>query len=168
MCDLGVDVIIGGHPHVVQPMDLLESTTDPDHKTVILYSMGNAVSNQRAGNISSISTAHTEDGVLFSITFSKYSDGTVYLEDVDLVPTWVYMNSNSGSRQYNIVPLHNDLRDQWQTDFNMSDNDFNNAQRSYDRTDAIVSEGLTKSKEYLAQQKQQREDDYQAQAQNAA
>lgn len=168
LCDLGIDVIIGGHPHVVQPMDLLESTTDPDHKTVILYSMGNAVSNQRAGNISSISTAHTEDGVLFSITFSKYSDGTVYLEDVDLVPTWVYMNSNSGSRQYNIVPLHNDLRDQWQTDFNMSDNDFNNAQRSYDRTDAIVSEGLTKSKEYLAQQKQQREDDYLAQAQNAA
>ena len=65
------------------------------------------------------------------------------------------------------MPLHNDLRDQWQTDFNMSDNDFNNAQRSYDRTDAIVSEGLTKSKEYLAQQKQQREDDYLAQAQNA-
>ena len=87
---------------------------------------------------------------------------------MDLVPTWVYMNSNSGSRQYNIVPLHNDLRDQWQTDFNMSDNDFNNAQRSYDRTDALVSEGLTKSKEYLAQQKQQREDDYLAQAQNAA
>ena len=32
LCDLGIDVIIGGHPHVVQPMDLLESTTDPDHK----------------------------------------------------------------------------------------------------------------------------------------
>ena len=168
LCDLGVDVIVGGHPHVVQPVDLLQSTEDPDHKTVILYSMGNAVSNQRFGNISSISTPHTEDGVLFSVTFSKYSDDTVYLEDVNVIPTWVNLNSNNGSRQYNIVPLHNDLRDQWQTDFNMSDNDFNNAQRSYDRTDAIVSEGLTKSREYLAQQKQQREDDYLAQAQNAA
>ena len=168
LCDLGIDVIIGGHPHVVQPMDLLTSTTDPDHKTVILYSMGNAVSNQRAGNISTISTAHTEDGVLFSITFSKYSDGTVYLEDVNLTPTWVYMNSNSGSRQYNIVPLDNSKRDQWQVDYNMSDNDYNNAQRSYDRTDAIVSEGLTKSKEYLAQAKQLREDNYLAAVQNAA
>ena len=168
LCDLGLDVIIGGHPHVVQPMDLLTSTADPDHKTVILYSMGNAVSNQRQGAISSISTAHTEDGVLFSVTFSKYSDGTVYLEDVNLTPTWVYMNSNSGSRQYNIVPLDNGKRDEWQVDYNMSDNDFNNAQRSYDRTDAIVSEGLNKSKEYLAQQKQEREDNYLAQAQNAA
>ena len=122
----------------------------------------------RQGNISSISTAHTEDGVLFYITFSKYSDGTVYLEDVNLIPTWVYMNSSSGSRQYNIVSLDNSKRDDWQVDYNMSDNDFNNAQRSYDRTDAIVSEGLNKSKEYLAQQKQIREDNYLAQAQNAA
>ena len=168
LCDLGIDVIIGGHPHVVQPMDLLTSTQNPDHKTVILYSMGNAVSNQRQGALSSISTAHTEDGVLFYVTFSKYSDGTVYLEDVNLTPTWVYMNSNSGSRQYNIVPLDNGKRDEWQVDYNMSDNDFNNAQRSYDRTEAIVSEGLSKSREYLAQEKQTREDNYLAAVQNAA
>ena len=89
LCDMGVDVIIGGHPHVVEPVELMESSLDPNHRTVCLYSMGNAVSNQRLGEISRIPTAHTEDGVLFSITFSKYSDGTVYLEDVNLMPTWV-------------------------------------------------------------------------------
>ena len=41
--------------------------------------MGNAVSNQRRER-ASIKTGHTEDGVLFSITFAKYSDGTVLLE----------------------------------------------------------------------------------------
>ena len=45
MCDLGIDVIVGGHPHVVQPMDLLQSTVDSDHRTVCIYSVGNAVSN---------------------------------------------------------------------------------------------------------------------------
>ena len=50
LCDMGIDVIVGGHPHVVEPVDLLQSTVDPEHKTVILYSMGNAVSNQRLGN----------------------------------------------------------------------------------------------------------------------
>ena len=59
ICDLGVDVIIGGHPHVVEPIELLESTVDPNHRTVCLYSMGNAVSNQRLGLLKSISTAHT-------------------------------------------------------------------------------------------------------------
>ena len=69
LCNLGVDVIVGGHSHVVEPIDLLTSETDPDHKTVCLYSMGNAVSNQRKER-ASIKTGHTEDGVLFSITFA--------------------------------------------------------------------------------------------------
>ena len=168
LCDMGLDVIVGGHPHVVQLVDLLQSTEDPDHKTVILYSMGNAVSNQRFGNISSISTPHTEDGVLFSVTFSKYSDDTVYLEDVNVIPTWVNLNSNNGSRQYNIVPLDDAIRSEWQEKFNMSENEFNAAQRSYDRTEKLVTEGITKSKEYLTQQKQQREENYLLAAQNAA
>ena len=145
LCDMGLDVIVGGHPHVVEPVDLLQSTVDPEHKTVILYSMGNAVSNQRLGNISYVSTPHTEDGVLFSVTFSKYSDDTVYLEGVDLIPTWVNLNSNDGSRQYNIVPLVDDIRDQWMEKFNMTENQFNSAQRSYDRTEEIVGEGLAKA-----------------------
>lgn len=96
LCDLGIDVIIGGHPHVVQPIDLLESKTDPNHKTVCLYSTGNAVSNQRIGTILAMKTAHTEDGILFTVSFEKYSDGTVYLAEVDAIPTWVnrYRNEN--------------------------------------------------------------------------
>ena len=168
LCDLGIDVIIGGHPHVVEPVDVLDSTVDPEHKTVILYSMGNAVSNQRLGNISYVSTPHTEDGVLFSITFSKYSDDTVYLESVDLIPTWVNLNTNEGYRQYNIIPLVDDIRDQWMEQFNMTENQFNSAQRSYDRTVAIVGEGLAKAQEYLADAKQTREENYLLAVRNAA
>ena len=168
LCDLGVDVIVGGHPHVVQPVDLIESTVDPNHKTAILYSMGNAVSNQRAGNISTINTPHTEDGVFFKVTFSKYSDGTVYLDRVEVVPTWVNLNTNNGSRQYNIVALNDSTRDQWKETYNMTENEFNAAQRSYDRTMALVQDGLVKVQEYLDQQKQEREEFYLAQAQNAA
>jgi len=166
LCDMGIDVIVGGHPHVVEPVDLLQSTVDPEHKTVILYSMGNAVSNQRLGNISYVSTPHTEDGVLFSVTFSKYSDDTVYLEGVDLIPTWVNLNSNDGSRQYNIVPLVDDIRDQWMEKFNMTENQFNSAQRSYDRTQEIVGEGLAKAQAYLAGAKQTREENYLLAVQN--
>lgn len=160
MCDLGVDVIIGGHPHVVEPMDLLTSEEDPDHKTVVLYSMGNAVSNQRLGNISSINTAHTEDGVWFSVTFSKYSDDTVYLESVDLMPCWVYMRNYKAPVEYNILPLDTETQDDWQEKYDINETTYNAAVRSYDRTMAIVEEGLTASQEYLAQQKEQREADY--------
>lgn len=160
LCDLGIDVIIGGHPHVVQPMALLESTVDPKHKTVCLYSMGNAVSNQRQGNLTAIGSAHTEDGVLFSVTFSKYSDGTVYLESTDLLPVWVYRRSDGTGNEYNMLPLHMDKVDSWVTDFNMKEHTVTAAKNSHDRTMAIVGEGLTACQTYLQEQFDAREQYY--------
>ncbi len=160
LCDLGIDVIIGGHPHVVQPMALLESTVDPDHKTVCLYSMGNAVSNQRQGNLTAISTAHTEDGVLFSVTFSKYSDGTVYLESTDLLPVWVYRRTDGTGNEYNMLPLHMDKADGWQETYNMKEHTVNAAKKSHERTMAIVGEGLEACQNYLKESYDAREQYY--------
>ena len=161
LCDLGVDVIVGGHPHVVQPMDLLTSTEDPDHKTVCLYSMGNAVSNQRLGNISYVDIANTEDGVLFSVTFSKYSDGTVYLESTELIPCWVNMRyPDKYTKEYNILPLDTETQDEWQTLYDMSSSQYSAAVKSYERTMSIVGNGLTECQEYLAQAKETREAAY--------
>ena len=158
LCDLGIDVIIGGHPHVVQPIDLLESTINPDHKTVCLYSMGNAVSNQRKGLLSSIKTAHTEDGILFSATFEKYSDGTVYLAEIDALPTWVNMHTNSnGKTEYNILPLDYGRLNEWQHLFDIGDTTYEAAQDSYKRTMEIVGDGLSEVRSYLAQEKTERE-----------
>lgn len=161
LCDMGFDAIVGGHPHVVQPVDLLTSTVDPEHKTVVIYSLGNAVSNQRLGNLSSIHTAHTEDGVLFTVTFEKYSDGTVYVQSVDLLPTWVNMRTDSGKRQYPILPLDKDTEDQWAEEFDLSSTMLTSAQDSYDRTMAIVGAGMEKCRTYLEQQKAGREAYYQ-------
>ncbi len=164
LCDMGVDVIVGGHPHVIQPVDLVTSTTDPDHKTVCLYSMGNAVSNQRLGNLSSCKTAHTEDGVLFSVTFTKYSDGTVALEGTDLIPCWVNLRSVNGKSQYNILPLDPETRQEWKTAYELTDTAFNAAVNSFDRTMKIVGEGLTECQEYLDQAKQARQTAFDAAA----
>ena len=177
LCDMGVDVIIGGHPHVVEPVELLESATDPSHRTVCLYSMGNAVSNQRQGLLKSITTAHTEDGVLFSVTFSKYSDGTVYLEDVELIPIWVRAVDASGNtvvrssatiRRYEMLPLDENRRDQWAEQFGIDESTLIQCQDSWQRTMDIVGQGLSQSREYLKAEKLAREANYLWLAQNAA
>ena len=154
---MGVDVIVGGHPHVVQPMELLTSATDEDHKTVCLYSMGNAVSNQRYGNISRISSPHTEDGLIFTVTFEKYSDGTVYLAETDVMPTWVNMHYATGKREYNILPLDSERMDQWAEQFGVDETIATAARNSYTRTMAIVGPGLWESQMYLEQAKADRE-----------
>lgn len=136
MCDMGVDVIVGGHPHVIQPVDLLVSNTDAEHTTLCVYSVGNAVSNQRIEHMN-LKTGHTEDGMLFSFTFEKDADGEVELSDAEILPTWVYLNYG----KYYIIPLDKDVAD-WKTAFSMGDNGFNNATASYDRTAKLVDDGM--------------------------
>lgn len=158
LCDLGIDVIIGGHPHVVQPVELLTSTEDPEHKTVCLYSLGNAVSNQRLGFSDAIKTPHTEDGILFTVTFEKYSDGTVYLAQVNGVPTWVNKHRNdNGKDEYNILPLDDASRDSWREKYGLDDKTTKSCTDSYDRTMKIVGEGIEQANEYLDQEKLDRE-----------
>ena len=158
LCDMGVDVIVGGHPHVVQPVDLLQSGTDAEHKTIVLYSMGNAVSNQRKEEMQqSEPTGHTEDVVLFCVTFAKYSDGSVFVDSAELIPTWVNMHANSGSTEYNILPLEEATAAQWQAQFGLTDTQLANAKASFDRTQALTLPGMEKVQSYLAQQKQPQE-----------
>ena len=158
LCDLGFDVIVGGHPHVIQPVELLTSRLDPEKKTLCLYSTGNAVSNQRIKEMD-LKTGHTEDALLFSFTFSKYSDGTVYLESTDLLPCWVDLRVGL-QNEYPIIPLDDALRDQWQSLYSLTDEALANAQKSFDRTTALTGAGMLIAQNYLAQQKQQREDNY--------
>lgn len=160
LCDMGFDVIVGGHPHVVQPMELLESTVDPSHKTVCIYSVGNAVSNQRTGISDQFPAGYTEDGALFAVTFEKYSDGKVYVRSADVIPTWVNMHSNQGTKEYNILPLVKSNEDQWQASFALTDHQFSSCQKSYDRTMKIVGEGLEACRTYLDQAKIDREQYY--------
>lgn len=157
LCDLGIDVIIGGHPHVVEPVALLESTVDPAHKSICIYSLGNAVSNQRTGISDLFQGGYTEDGVLFSVTFEKYSDGSVYVADADVLPTWVNMSTVNGPKEYNILPLDYGRLEEWQEMFNLTDALYSSAQKSYERTMGIVGEGLTECQTYLEQAKADRE-----------
>ena len=154
LCDMGIDAIVGSHPHVLEPVDLLQSTTDPNHATVVLYSLGNAVSNQRKEEMTTLTTGETEDGALFSVTFAKYPDGTVCLDAVELIPTWVNMHANNGKTEYNIIPLDVSIATQWQERFGLTDVQILNAKASLNRTNQIVSQGLEKVQSYLSGQKE--------------
>ena len=153
LCDMGVDAIVGSHPHVLEPVDLLQSTKDPDHATVVLYSLGNAVSNQRREEMTTFKSGETEDGALFSITFAKDSTGEVRLDSVELIPTWVNLNANSGKTEYNIIPLDTSIATEWEERFNLTDVQMLNAKASLTRTNQIVSQGLEKVQRFLADQK---------------
>ena len=150
MCDMGVDVIVGGHPHVVEPIDVLSSEIS-GKQTVCIYSTGNAVSNQRIAampntskKFPNVAKGATEDGVIFSVSFTKLGTGEVTVSAIDAMPTWVNMYYEGGQRHYQIIPL--DTKKDFETEFNLKAvaNGPTLAKNSYNRTMALVGAGLEK------------------------
>ena len=141
LCNMGVGMIIGGHPHVVQPMELIHSE-DSSNTAVCIYSLGNAVSNQRRELISSARKGHTEDGVIFSYTLKK-SKGDVTLEKVDVIPTWVHKFQNNGWK-YTVYPIES--RKSATENFPKI---ASKLKESYNRTKATVKDGLTECQQHL-------------------
>ena len=86
MVDWGADIIFGGHPHVVEPAETVEKDGD---KKLIIYSMGNFLSNQRIETMQDEENAKwTERGVLMDVTIKK-KDGKTRIETAKAHPTWV-------------------------------------------------------------------------------
>ena len=65
MIEWGADIIFGGHPHVVEPSETVEKDGE---KKLIIYSMGNFISNQRIETMTGVDNAKwTERGVLMDL-----------------------------------------------------------------------------------------------------
>ncbi|MDD2371921.1 MAG: CapA family protein [Firmicutes bacterium] len=136
LCDMGVDVIVGGHPHVLEPIEYLTSK-DGNSNTICIYSLGNTVSNQRT-NYMDGRTGYTEDGVLFRFTITKNGDDQAYVSGVTYIPTWVNMITTGSKRLYEIVPL--DIDKGWDNYFT-TQTEINAANKSYERSQSILEKG---------------------------
>lgn len=102
----GVDIILGSHPHVVQPIETITSD-DGEHTGVVFYSLGNIISNQQEEEMG---FTKSENGLLPIIDVEKI-DGKVELKDIQYIPTWVSRKFIGGDNkyEYTIVPLNEDL-----------------------------------------------------------
>ena len=76
LTDLGADLIIGGHPHVIQPMEIRHS--DKHDKDVFLcYSLGNFISAMR--------TTDTRGGALARVTLTRDDTGKAIIDRKSVV-----------------------------------------------------------------------------------
>lgn len=88
----GADLVIGGHPHVVQPV---KRTAAPDGDSIwTAYSLGNYISNQR--------DRYKNGGIMVEVTLVKSARGT-YLKNIGYVPVWVYKKTTPKA-SYTLIP----------------------------------------------------------------
>ncbi len=140
LCDMGVDAIIGGHPHVIEPVDVFTSE-DGNHKTFCAFSLGNQLSNQRR-EMMRLKTGNTEDGLFINLEITRDKTGKVSLTGVEYIPTWVYKNASGPT--YSIVPVNDPDTVEEKTGISGIKAQ---AQASYDRTYKIIGDGVNKVNE---------------------
>jgi len=91
---IGVDLVIGSHPHVIQKMVWLKAR--PGTKDgIVAYSLGNFVSNQ--------SKPKTEGGSMIRIEFIRNGD-SLLVSDAGYYLTWVYKPIEKYRKKFFILP----------------------------------------------------------------
>ena len=87
----GADIIIGSHPHVIQPTIWRKDSVDK----VVVYSLGNFVSNQRK--------SRTDGGMMEGLVLHK-SKGKTRVKQLGHYLTWVYNPLEGNRRKYYVLP----------------------------------------------------------------
>lgn len=102
----GADIILGSHPHVIQPMEYISAkeSDGEDKRVFVAYSMGNFLSNQHRIE-GSVSTDEVELGKILYLDLEKNENtGESYIRDINYELTWV-----NRSDKHQILPLYSVL-----------------------------------------------------------
>ena len=102
----GVDIILGSHPHVLQPMEK-QTITLEDGSTkdcFVIYSLGNFMSGQTKEN--------TRNSVILNIDITKNGEtGETKLNKVEYIPIYMYKSSTKVNQKYKILDIEKALAD---------------------------------------------------------
>lgn len=95
----GVDIILGNHPHVLEPMEKRNITLEDgtEKEVFVVYALGNFTADQR--------DEITRDSAILNLNITKKSDGKLKINKVDYIPIYMYKNPNVSIRKFKILDL---------------------------------------------------------------
>lgn len=95
----GVDIIIGNHPHVIEPFETKEVTMPDGTKKqcFVAYALGNFTADQNYVN--------SRDSIIINLKVTKKADGTVSIDSSDYIPLYIYKNPSLSLKKFVIIDL---------------------------------------------------------------
>lgn len=101
----GVDIIIGNHPHVLEPMEKrtikLEDGTEKD--VFVIYALGNFTADQK--------DEITRDSVILNLDITKNSTGKISFNKIDYIPIYMYKNTTANTHKFKILDIQKSISD---------------------------------------------------------
>ncbi len=99
MIEHGADIILGSHPHVLQPMEIrYRKTVDGEEPVFIIYSLGNFLASQPWR---SYRPYETDNSIILNLTLELDSQERKYLSNVEIIPIYTQWNS----QEIRVVPV---------------------------------------------------------------
>jgi len=131
---IGIDVVIGSHPHVLQPMVY---TSENNKEFLTAYSLGNFVSNQREDR--------KDGGAMFRLSFEKKGD-KVAISRKEYILTWVHKFIDDEKYHYQILPC---AKSKYNKNYFSEKNDFKkmriflvNSRKHLNNNNKSIKEGI--------------------------
>lgn len=90
----GVDLIIGSHPHVIQPMKVVRNESE-NKDVLVIYSLGNLISNMK--------TADTRGGALVRAYITRDNNGKARFSHADY-DTFFSAKPAGGKSNFRVIP----------------------------------------------------------------
>ena len=132
--DLGVDVVIGSHPHVIQPM---VHSKENNNEFLTVFSLGNFVSNQRA--------ERKDGGAMFRLSFQKTENNTL-ISRKEYIPVWVHKFIEKEKYHYQILPcsrpIYNEKYFSNKEDFQKMKTFLDNTRAHLNTNNLAIKEGI--------------------------
>ncbi|MCT4596294.1 MAG: CapA family protein [Vallitalea sp.] len=129
--DAGADIILGSHPHVLQPIEIrdIEDEDGTIRKGVVIYSLGNFISSQR---YSKERPVNTDIGAIMDINIRKIDNHKPEIVSLSLIPTCVYRNNT----ELGVLPVDKilDNMDKLDIEFDKYDYTMNRLQYTKNKT----------------------------------
>lgn len=95
----GASIILGSHPHVLQPIAVRGK------KQFVSYSLGNFVSTKLKNN------PFTQSSIILSLHIKKDSSGNTSITNVDYIPTYIDRRITKGGKKISeVVPIREALK----------------------------------------------------------
>lgn len=129
----GVDIILGSHAHVLQPMEkrtvTLEDGTTKDG--FVIYSLGNFISNQ--------SDTGTRDTVILDIQVTKAgADGKITIDSVNYTPVYCHNKGAGVANRYELIDLKQAISDYDSGNSSITTTNYNTFKNALERIEKII------------------------------
>lgn len=102
----GADVILGAHPHVLQPVvtPMITGRDGVKRQTVVAYSLGNFTS-ERMLNFDT-----SQCGAILRLNVEKDEQDQTTITQISVVPTYSQRFSSAGRIRFRVIPMRSSLR----------------------------------------------------------